>query len=379
MAGSPAAPLLADAHCHLQLSPLGGCVERTLRRAREKGVGALMVCATHPDEFDAVERMAGLHDTGSGSIMVLVSLGVHPFRAADVSAPPPSGAEAEAAWVADVRNRIERSGRRIGIGECGLDRSPSGLARCPMDVQLAVFEAQVALAAELGLPLTVHCVRAVAHVATALRRHAPLRAPVVLHSWAGKPGALGELTALGCVPSFSGAVCNPAFKAARSSAAACAQDALLAETDSPDQLPVCMRDSRCGGGGRGAGEGLVGAATAASVRAAGSAAATPRAPPPAAATSGGGAQGPCCSGASAARSSGSANEPCNVSVVAEHLAAIRGERPAALAARLSRNFVATFGALDKDGHLERALGTRGAPTESKAKLATGADAESAEP
>ncbi|KAA0154049.1 hypothetical protein FNF29_02672 [Cafeteria roenbergensis] len=203
-----------------------------------------MVCATHPDEFDAVERMAGLHDTGSGSIMVLVSLGVHPFRAADVSAPPPSGAEAEAAWVADVRNRIERSGRRIGIGECGLDRSPSGLARCPMDVQLAVFEAQVALAAELGLPLTVHCVRAVAHVATALRRHAPLRAPVVLHSWAGKPGALGELTALGCVPSFSGAVCNPAFKAARSSAAACAQDALLAETDSPDQLPVCMRDSR---------------------------------------------------------------------------------------------------------------------------------------
>lgn len=364
MAAARAMPPLADAHCHLQLSPLGGCNKEVLHRAREAGVGAVMVCATHPDDFDAVERIAGLHDTGSGSLTVLVSLGVHPYRAADVDPPPAPGSGAEASWVANIRDRIARSGGRIGIGECGLDRSPSGLARCALDAQVAVFEAQVALAAELALPLTVHCVRAVAHVATVLRRNAPLRAPVVLHSWAGKPGALDQLMALGCVPSFSGAVCNPAYLAARRSAAACPQDSMLAETDSPDQLPVCLRGSRDGEEGCGSRGTLLGSAD---MEGGVSNPAGKRETPVAAATF-----------TTDGDASGSANEPCNVRVVIEHLAAIRNESPAALAAQLTRNFVAIYGELDKDGHLEHDLGTRSGADGAEAAIMP-ADAAPAEP
>lgn len=191
----------------------------------------MMVCATHPDDFEAVLTLAG----GPSAPAVTVSLGVHPYRAADAE----GGGTEGAAWLKELSARLAdadaATGVVAGVGECGMDRSPRGLALCPEDVQVAVFSAQARLAAATGRPLTVHCVRAAGAVAAVLRAEGPFRGGVVLHGWTGKAAALGQLLALGCSASFSPAVLRPAFRGARESAAACPDDRLLAETDSPDQ------------------------------------------------------------------------------------------------------------------------------------------------
>jgi TatD DNase family protein len=216
----------------------------------------MMCCATHPGDWDSVCRIAKRH-TGT----VMISLGVHPYRASEVStAELEAGKEPE--WLSQLRARLQpascgtssavaevKSTHRLvgGVGECGLDFSASGLRRCERTKQLQVYEAQVRLAKELAAPLTIHCVRAFKDVLRVIRSHSPMPAPVVFHSFGehaeaitqifGSPKAGFRPSSIGQVYlSFSGSVCNPLFRKARASAAACPAEAVLLETDSPDQL-----------------------------------------------------------------------------------------------------------------------------------------------
>src|SRR5512146_1246014 len=91
-------------------------------------------------------------------------------------------------------------GGAVGIGECGLDaksaEADAGSWPAPMDRQVRVLRAQLALARAHRLPVMLHCLKA--HEALlALLREEPLPAGGVLHSYSGSAEQVPPYAALG--------------------------------------------------------------------------------------------------------------------------------------------------------------------------------------
>ena len=106
--------------------------------------------------------------------------------------------------------------------------------------QLAAFEAQLALAAELGKPVIVHAREADEDVAAALRR---TQAAIVLHSFSSGPAVFEAGLAIGAYFSFSGMITFKNWVQGDRLTAAPA-DRLLVETDAPYLAPVPYRGRR---------------------------------------------------------------------------------------------------------------------------------------
>jgi TatD DNase family protein len=118
--------------------------------------------------------------------------------------------------------------------QCGLDKSPRGLAAAPFDAQLASFEAQLALAQELRRPVSVHCVRAYGAVEEALGG-AGVDVPAVLHAWTGSVESTRSLLRLpGVHFSLGGHLAKLPPQKAVPMVRAIPLDRLLLESDSPD-------------------------------------------------------------------------------------------------------------------------------------------------
>ena len=133
--------------------------------------------------------------------------------------------------------------RLAAIGEIGLDYSHPGAD--PV-AQRALFERQVALAAEWGLPVIVHSREAAADT-LAILRAAGSRALAaegrlgVLHCFVGDAAFAEEVLSLGMMVSLSGIVTFRNADALRAVAATIPGDRLLVETDSPYLAPVPLR------------------------------------------------------------------------------------------------------------------------------------------
>jgi Tat protein secretion system quality control protein TatD with DNase activity len=189
-----AAPLhLWDAHTHVQrMAPEIAGSAPSIR---------IVACATSRADWAAVAALRDCHP----------HLGVHPWWAADFDADADAGA---------LRTALEHDAR-VHVGETGLDRCPRGLAATPWDKQLAAFRAQVAMAADLGRAVSVHCVRCADDLIGQLRAHAALPPAMLFHSWPGNPtqtAALLDLLAPRCravLFSFQGAVVTAAVQAWR--------------------------------------------------------------------------------------------------------------------------------------------------------------------
>ena len=158
---------------------------------------------------------------------VSVVVGVHPHDAKDW----------DTAQEARLR-RLARDPRVVALGEMGLDYHYD---HSPHDVQQVVFEQQLLIARDAGLPAVIHAREADDDVATILRRHPDVRA--VLHSFSSGPALLQAGLELGHYVSFSGMITfrnwtmDDAVRAVPS-------DRLLVETDSPYLAPVPMRGKR---------------------------------------------------------------------------------------------------------------------------------------
>lgn len=139
---------------------------------------------------------------------VLYAAGVHPWWC--------GRADDEQLW-AGVE-RLARSGRLAALGECGYDRLRGDAGR-----QDELFRRHARLADELGLPLTVHCVRAFDRLLAARRELRPA-ARWTLHGFRGKPALARQLLAAGLDLSF-----GPRFNA--DSLRLCPTQRLHIETD----------------------------------------------------------------------------------------------------------------------------------------------------
>jgi len=162
---SPPPPPAADAHLHPQRSARCALLLAAARRAR---VAPLAVCATSEADFGAVLALARAHPRA-----VAASLGTHPWWAGGASCAPPDALAARLEAALDAAAAAAAAAPEgacgvVGVGEIGLDRSRRGLAAAPLEAQLAVFRAQLRVAARRGLPASLHCVQAYGQVAEEL-------------------------------------------------------------------------------------------------------------------------------------------------------------------------------------------------------------------
>jgi len=128
----------------------------------------------------------------------------------------------------------------VAVGETGLDYHYD---RSPRERQRRAFEAQLALAAELGKPVVVHAREADDDVAAILRTWGDRLPAIVLHSFSSGDAVWEAGMGAGAYFSFSGMI---TFKnwTMTGRLAACPPDRLLVETDSPYLAPVPHRGKR---------------------------------------------------------------------------------------------------------------------------------------
>ncbi len=130
--------------------------------------------------------------------------------------------------------------RVVAIGEIGLDyywpENP------PRELQKRVFRAQMALAAELDLPVIVHDREAHGDSMDIVREFPRVRG--VFHCFSGSAGMAKELVRLGWMISFTGVLTYKNARKAVESAQAVPLERIMIETDSPYMAPVPHRGER---------------------------------------------------------------------------------------------------------------------------------------
>jgi TatD DNase family protein len=129
--------------------------------------------------------------------------------------------------------------RCVAIGETGLDLYREG---APLADQERAFEAQIALAAELGKPLIIHTRAAEEPTLRMLREHAD-GITVILHCFS-MPDHLDEVLDRGWIVSFAGNVTYPRNDALAAAVARVPAERLLVETDAPYLTPQAVRKER---------------------------------------------------------------------------------------------------------------------------------------
>lgn len=202
---------MIDTHCHLCDQRFDKDREEALERARVAGVRHLVEIAYAP----AIVPKA--HDLARRHPRVFLCVGVHPSESGRV---PDS-------YLDELRDHA-RHARVVAIGETGLDYHRDHAA--PAD-QRRWFEAQLALADELGLPVVIHQRSALEETLATLEARPPA-AGGVLHCFDDGPAAVARARRLGFKLGLGGVLTygHPALEKAVRGAPA---DMLVLETDAP--------------------------------------------------------------------------------------------------------------------------------------------------
>lgn len=128
----------------------------------------------------------------------------------------------------------------VAVGEIGLDYYWKD--NPPREFQQMVFRAQLALAAELDLPVIVHDREAHGDCLAIVKEFPHVRG--VFHCYSGSVEMARELVKLGWMISFTGVLTYQNARKAVEAAQAIPLDRLMIETDSPYMAPVPCRGKR---------------------------------------------------------------------------------------------------------------------------------------
>lgn len=214
--------MFIDSHCHLDNSRFDTDRDQVLMRARDAGVDAIVMpavtAATWPRLRHVAESRQGL----------FAAYGLHPMF---ISEHQPGDLEKLSAWIAQEHP--------IAVGECGLDFFIKDL---DTGTQIEYFLAQLELARDFGLPVIVHARRALNDTMKYLRRYPGLRG--VIHSFSGSLQQAEQLFSMGFCIGLGGPLTYDRAKRLRKVATYLPIEAILIETDAPDQPGSSHRGSR---------------------------------------------------------------------------------------------------------------------------------------
>ena len=205
---------MIDTHAHLDACDDPAAV---VARGQAAGVTRIVTIGTGIESCRAALAIVDRHGG------VYAALGIDPHQASSD----------EAQRIDELRDLLSDP-KAVAVGETGLDNYHHFAS--PTE-QRALFEAQIALAAELGKSIVIHSRDASADTAAAL---ADFDGTVILHCFSS-PDLLSTALERGYYVSFAGNVTYPKATELRDAAALVPADRLLVETDSPYLAPHPVR------------------------------------------------------------------------------------------------------------------------------------------
>jgi TatD DNase family protein len=207
-----------DTHCHLDHCEPPD--RELVERARAAGLTRIATVGTSPESVERALTAAREHAE------VYAIVGLHPHNATGFG---PSDLEKIERVATDPNVRA--------IGETGLDYYRD---HAPRADQRRAFEAQLELAARVGLPVAIHTRDAEEDTFAILREHAAALPNVILHCFSA-PDRIDETVERGYVCSFAGNVTYSKATDLQRAAGALPAELLLVETDAPYLSPQPLR------------------------------------------------------------------------------------------------------------------------------------------
>ena len=211
-----------DMHTHLPMLEVP--VADSIKEAQKAGVQLMVTVATHPEE----DHQVVLDISRAHYPTVFCTLGVHPYDAV----------LGTSCVYEKMREQAADKGV-IAIGEIGLDYHRKS---SPIDVQQQAFEAQMQLAADLGLPVQIHTREAEKDTVAILKSFPQVKG--MIHCFTGSQWLADQVLALGYNLSFSGVVTFQKAEDLRSVARNTPISRIFVETDAPFLTPHPLRGKK---------------------------------------------------------------------------------------------------------------------------------------
>ena len=218
--------MLTDTHCHLDDEQFTEDLDAVIERARAVDIGFILDPGVNAEASARAVEISETYD------IVYAAVGYHPSDCVDFDA---------ARHIPMIRQWAEHP-KVLAIGEIGLDYYYDDGA--PRDVQKRVFETQVGLAGELGLPIIVHDRDAHGDALAIVKANLNQEASGVFHCYGGSVEMARELLDMGLYLGFDGPLTFKNARKAPDVVAYAPADRLLIETDSPYMAPVPLRGRR---------------------------------------------------------------------------------------------------------------------------------------
>lgn len=213
-----------DSHAHYDSDAFDADRDDLLAGLPEQGIVGVINCASDLASAQQCLSLAQKYD------YCYAAVGVHPQEC---------GCYKHFDAVRGDLLQLAGQSKVVAIGEIGLDYHYDC---APREVQRNWFEQQLALAAELSLPVIVHDREAHEDTMKLLRQYRPQG---VVHCFSGSVEMAREVLSLGMYIGLGGAVTFKNAKTPPAVAAAIPLERLLLETDAPYMTPVPRRGKRC--------------------------------------------------------------------------------------------------------------------------------------
>jgi TatD DNase family protein len=226
---------LIDTHCHLNFDRYAEDLDAVVSRAVQAGVTRIVIPAidipsTH-EGLALASRYPGVYS----------AVGLHPNSSAHITDEQAANREVE------MLAELARGEKIVAIGEIGLDYYWDN---SPKAAQFRAFEAQLALASQLELPVIIHNRDASEDVIAILEtwaRDLPPSLkdrPGVMHSFSASVAIAERALAAGFYLGFTGPITFKNADETRRAAGVTPLERLLVETDGPFLTPAPHRGKR---------------------------------------------------------------------------------------------------------------------------------------
>ncbi len=218
---------LIDTHVHLNFDTFEPDLLAVRSRWQEAGVVHLVHSCVQPSEFTQIQAIAQRFPE------ISVAVGLHPLDAD----------KWHQQMAEEIKSLALSEPKVVAIGETGLDFYKAD----NHEQQLMAFESHLSIAAELNLPVIIHCRQAAMQVKEVLQKWRDIKGDVirgVMHCWGGTPEETQWFLDLGFYISFSGTVTFKNATKIQESAAMVSAERLLVETDCPFLSPVPKRGEK---------------------------------------------------------------------------------------------------------------------------------------
>ena len=211
-----------DSHCHLNDESILDHLDEEISKCREAGVTRMLCIAYDIESSRKAIEIASKYEE------VYAAIGVHPENRDGLT-------------LDDLKTirELAKHPKVVAIGEIGLDyhwyKTPE-----EREPQKPWFIAQIDLANELNLPVSIHARDASQDTYDILKAH-PVKAGAVLHCYSGSSEMLKEFAKLGLYFGFDGPITYKNAVEPKECVRICPEDRILVETDSPYLSPVPYR------------------------------------------------------------------------------------------------------------------------------------------